>query len=126
MSRMNQETKRNTRDCFATKLLPTCERRLVGGAWFSELNWCLRLAQNAHDPSDDRTYLGSAPTRQEAVQDKSALIFFPICWEACLVGSRMKFDIEADVFRPDDLAKLREMYLRLASRFVYSPSQFAV
>ena len=100
-----------------------------GAAWFLELDWCIRLTQDAADPviTIDAPIIvrGNSSTRDEAVKDPSSLVFFPLCWRACLIGSRMKFDVEADIFGPLDSAALRRVYLQNAERFIYSPSQFA-
>ena len=100
-----------------------------GPAWFLDLNWCLRLAQSHTDPvitTDNPLVLEcNAPTVHEGIHDPSSCIFFPICWRACLVGSRAKFDIETDIFQPPNLEKLRRMYFQSATRFVYSPSRLA-
>jgi hypothetical protein len=98
-----------------------------GPGWFSELHWCLRLAGNPTDPvvtADNPIVVdGSAPTLQEALRQPETLIFFPMCWQACLVGSPGKFEKETDAFDPGDLGRLHALYLKSARRFVFSPAR---
>ena len=98
-------------------------------AWLFELHWSLRFSVNPTDPviTTDHPVVvyGRRPTLKEALLDPNTLVFFPVCWQACLVGSMAKFDKETDAFHPDDLIRLRGIHLRLAQRFVFSPSQVA-
>lgn len=100
-----------------------------GAAWLLEFDWCIRIAKEPAEPviTIDAPIVvqGKTPKLEEAVKDPDSLIFFPLCWKACLFGSRMKFDIETDFFEPRDSATLRRIYLQTAQRFVYSPLQFA-
>ncbi len=97
-----------------------------GAAWMSEMHWCLRLTQNPGDPfvtGDSPVVMeGRTTTQEEALRDEETLIFFPICWQACLVGSPVKFDRETDILGPSDLKKLRDLYLKSAVRFIFSPA----
>ncbi len=101
-----------------------------GAAWLSELHWCLRFAVSPIDPvitADHPVVVdGRSPTLKEALPDPNALVFFPVCWQACLIGSMAKFDKETDAFHPSDLRSLRGICLKLANRFVFSPSQVAI
>lgn len=98
-----------------------------GAAWLAELWWCLRLTGNLNDPvitADNPVVVeGRAATLQEALGDPKTLVFFPICWQACLIGNPAKFDKETDPFHPCDLRRLRALYLISARRFVFSPAR---
>ena len=100
-----------------------------GAAWLSERHWCLRFAVNPTDPviTTDHPVVvdGRSPTLEEALPDPNTLVFFPVCWQACLIGSMAKFDKETDAFHSDDLIRLRGIQLKLAQRFVFSPSRVA-
>ena len=96
-----------------------------GAAWMSDLHWCLRTTPKVEDPfvtCDGPVIMeGQARTAADALKDGSTLVFFPLCWQACVVGSPARFDIEVDTLTSDDMKKLRALYLKSASRFVFSP-----
>ena len=96
-------------------------------AWMFEMHWSLRLTQNPGDPfvtGDTPVVMeGRTTAQEEALRDRETLIFFPICWQACLVGSPAKFDRETDILSPSDLKKLRNLYSKSAVRFIFSPTQ---
>jgi hypothetical protein len=98
-----------------------------GPAWLSDLHWCLRFTGNPTDPvitADNSIVVdGRVSTLEEALRDPETLVFFPISWQACLVGSTAKFDKETDAFHPRDLKRLRAIYLESARRFVFSPAR---
>jgi hypothetical protein len=100
-----------------------------GAALFSKMNWCLRITNASADPviTGDTPVIveGQAPTLEAALEDPRTLLFFPLCWRACLVGSPTKFDVETDSFDACDLRRLRFRYLRTESRFAYSPTRIA-
>lgn len=94
-------------------------------AIFLNLHWCLRLTADAANPviTGDNAVIveGKVPTLSAALEDQRTLVFFPGCWQACLIGSPAKFDIETDTFVASDLKILRSRYLQADSRFAYSP-----
>ena len=96
-----------------------------GAAWMSDLHWCLRRTSNLEDPfvTCDGPVIMDGRARQmaDALQDRETLAFFPLCWQGCLVGSPAKFDIKTDALAPDDMKRLRALYLKSASRFVFAP-----
>lgn len=96
-----------------------------GPSWFAELDWCLRLTRNVQEPfittDNPVVVLGKQSDLAEAVKDTESLVFFPICWQACLIGSRLKFDVETDYFEYLDMRKTRKIYVESADQFVYSP-----
>jgi len=98
-----------------------------GPAWLSELHWCLRLTGDHADPviTSDTAIVseGRASTMEEARRDGGTLVFFPVSWQACLVGSPSKFDKTTDAFHPPDLRRLHALYLKSARRFVFSPAR---
>ena len=96
-----------------------------GSGLFAKLHWCLRLTSDFTDPviTAGRLFFvdSTAPMLDEALRDAGTLIFFPLCWQACLVGSPAKFDIETGGFHQPDLKGLQMRYLQSDCRFVYSP-----
>jgi hypothetical protein len=96
-----------------------------GAAWMSDLDWCIRTTANVEDPfvTCDGPVIMEGRARQAAgaLKDRETLVFFPLCWQACLVGSPAKFDIETGALPPDDTKRLRALYFKSAIRFVFSP-----
>jgi len=58
---------------------------------------------------------------EAAIQHPDTLLFFPLCWQACLVGSRQFFDIDTGRFGPQDMQKVRHVYRDSAQIFLVSP-----
>jgi Protein of unknown function (DUF4238) len=96
-----------------------------GAAWMSEMHWCSRVSQDEDDPfvtCDTPVVMeGHTTAPEDALKDPGTLIFFPLCWQACLVGSPAKFDVETGSLAPSDMRKMRALYLKSAIRFVFSP-----
>ena len=101
-----------------------------GPAWLLELHWCLQFTGNVEDPvitADTPVVVdGKAPTLEDALRDGATLVFFPICWRACLIGSPARFKKETDAFDSNDLQRLRTLYFKSARRFVFSPVRIPV
>ena len=97
-----------------------------GAAWMSDLHWCLRVTQNLSNPfvtCDGPVVMEGRVPQAEALRDWGTLVFFPLCWQACLVGSPAKFDNGDGALDPSDMKKLRALYLKSAIRFVFSPTR---
>jgi len=98
-----------------------------GAAFFSKMYWCLRVTRDRSDPviTGDNPVIveGQAPTLAAALDDPRTLVFFPVCWQACLVGSPGSFKVDTDSFHACDLRRLRSRYLRTDGRFAYSPTR---
>jgi len=58
--------------------------------------WCLRYTPSVDDPfvtgQQPVVLEGPAPNSTEAMTHPDTLIWFPICWQACLIGSLRRFD----------------------------------
>ncbi len=100
-----------------------------GAAHFSQLHWCLRFTTDSSDPvitADNAVVVeGRAATLLEAFRDRETLVFFPLCSQACLIGSPAKFDKKRAPFDPRLLRHVREVYVKSTRRFVYSPVRLA-
>lgn len=95
-----------------------------GTMWMSDMHWCLRITHNPEDPfvtCDTPIVMEGRVPQDDALRDRGTLIFFPLCWQACLVGSPAKFDIETDAAAATDMKKFRALYIKSAIRFVFSP-----
>lgn len=101
-----------------------------GAALFAEFDWCLRWTSDSAHPvtvADDAVVVQgrNIPELEKALKDEETLIFFPICWQACLIGALGKFEKETDEFLLNDLNELKKLYFRSDRRFVYSPVELA-
>jgi hypothetical protein len=98
-----------------------------GAGEFASWHWCLRFTTDITKPIITRdnavALIGSRPSlRGEAMTNPDTIFVFPICWQACLVGSVRRFDTETEAIHPSMLANLHELYLNQPGcRFAYSP-----
>jgi len=109
------------------------EQVKAGASWMSEFNWCLRFTDDEKDPfctTDQALFvIGTATANDNSVtfellSHPDTVLVFPLCWQACLFGSKLKFDKSYDCAHPIQLASLRGDQKRLANRFVVSPVVF--
>jgi len=98
-----------------------------GAAWLKDFDWALRYVDSVNDPfiisETPFVAMGPCPKTEEAIQHQDTLLFFPLCWQACLVGSIRPFDIKTDRFCPNDVQKVREIYRNTAKLFLLSPTK---
>jgi hypothetical protein len=98
-----------------------------GPDWMVDFHWALRYTDSPGDPfiaaEQPLVLSGTSPDRATAVKDPEALIYFPICWQACLFGSLRRFDIETDRFERDDMRRARRAYIEVGRRFLISPQK---
>jgi hypothetical protein len=102
-----------------------------GISWMGKLDWCLRYTLHEDDPfcTTDQAVIviGTAPDQPmnaDILSHPDTVVIFPLCWEACLFGSPLKFDKPYDQAHPLQLGTLRANQKRLAHRFVVSPKMF--
>jgi hypothetical protein len=102
-----------------------------GVDWMENFNWCLRYTRSVADPFVTGTqpivvegrYPGTedAPLLQEAMTDRNTVIWFPLCWQACLIGAVDRFD-EGTAEAPSSLLNhVRGMFRRPSNGYVISP-----
>ncbi len=100
-----------------------------GPDWMEEFNWCLRYTRSVEDPfvTGDQPLVveGFVQDLAQAIRQHDTLIYFPICWQACLVGSRDRFHEGTDEATPDFLRHVRGMFVRSSKGYVISPHQLA-
>lgn len=98
-----------------------------GAAWLNDFNWTLRLCESVADPFviSEMPIMAHGPcaTIEEAMQHPETLLFFPLCWQACIIGSRQYFEHETSVFLQEDMRRARKMYREKANLFILSPTQ---
>lgn len=81
-----------------------------------DFSWLLRFTDGVLSPviTCDNPIFGGP--------DRDA-IFFPLCWQACLIGTRRGYDPPTDAFDQPTLARIRSHYLKANCRFAYSPKR---
>ncbi len=97
-----------------------------GAAWLKDFNWCLRYCDSPSTPFviSEIPFVcrGRSSDLAEALQDPETLLFFPLCWQACLIGSQQFFDKDTDRFGDEDMRTTQRMYRESAKLFVLSPT----
>jgi hypothetical protein len=100
-----------------------------GAGDFAGWHWCLRFTSDIAMPvvtADNAIALiGTGPqSRDDAMRHPDTIFVFPICWQACLIGSTRKFDTETEAIHPSLLAEFHKLYLTQSGcRFAYSPTE---
>jgi hypothetical protein len=96
-----------------------------GAAWLNGFNWALRYCESPADPfvisEIPVMAYGPSATLEEALRNPDTLLFFPLCWQACLIGSRQFFHDETGVFLLEDMRRARKMYREKSDLFILSP-----
>jgi hypothetical protein len=93
--------------------------------FFYDFDWCLRYTTDPTRPvvtADEPIRLeGEVQPHQLALEHFWTRIHFPLCWQACLIGSPNVLLPKTRVFSQSQLGELQRKYLRSVCRFVYSP-----
>ena len=99
-----------------------------GPDWMWDFNWCLRYARSPVDSfvtgSQPVVLEGPAPNLVEAMKHPDTLIWFPLCWQACLVGSLRRFHEGTAEAHPSLMAHARGLFKRPPTGYVISPRNF--
>jgi hypothetical protein len=98
-----------------------------GAAWLWDFNWALRYCDTVAEPfvTSEAPLVAEGPTTEiaEAMQHPETLLFFPLCWQACLIGSRQRFDLGTGKFELEDMRTFRRKYRHFAKAFLLSPTK---
>jgi hypothetical protein len=99
-----------------------------GATWLNDFNWALRYCESEFEPFviseiPLMAWGGKHSDPAEMLRHPETLLFFPLCWKACLIGSRRAFDEETGVFGQQDMQTARRIYREKASLFIVSPRQ---
>jgi hypothetical protein len=89
--------------------------------WARELNWCVRTATESLPVITAQhalIYLGPNGTKPDA---RDVIFYFPICWQACLIGAKFKWHTKVDEFDSGWLGKLHQIYFANEKEFIVSP-----
>ena len=98
-----------------------------GATWLNDFNWALRYCDSPADPfvicEMPLISVGPPGEQAEMLRNPETLLFFPLCWQACLVGSRKYFEQDTGPFGEHDMLRTRRMYRDNANLFIVSPGQ---
>lgn len=93
----------------------------------ARFHWTVRFSDDPHDPvitgEQPLFFRGEAPSLEDAIKRTDTYVFFPLCWQACLVGNLMPFPNDIERFAPDKLRSVRHMICSLSTDFVVSPQR---
>jgi hypothetical protein len=96
-----------------------------GIGWMNEYYWTMRTTGDHQDPfvaGEQPLFLSSdvdSPTI--VMQHPSTHIYFPLCWQACLIGKRTPWIEDTQTIAPDKLRVIRRIIRHKANKFVVSP-----
>jgi hypothetical protein len=102
-----------------------------GPDWLSDFHWALRYTESTSDPviATETTFVlighSAHKSISEALQASETLVCFPLCWQACLLGSKSLFDVETDRFDSAFLQFIRRAYIDNGLKFLVSPTKLA-
>jgi hypothetical protein len=98
-----------------------------GPDWLTDFHWALRHTDSPGDPvitaEQPLAIIGPALDVETAMKDPETLIYFPVCWQACLFGSLRRFEVETDRFHLNDLQRVRRAYIENGRKFLVSPQK---
>jgi hypothetical protein len=99
--------------------------------WPKNMDWCLRYTDTEADPfttADQAVIIeGSLQTQTvtpELLAHPDTVVRFPLCWQACLFGTPLKFEKAYDRAALEQLVSLRNQQKERCDRFVISPVMF--
>lgn len=98
------------------------------GAWLRDLNWALRYTESVNEPfvtcEHAFVYEGSVGvSAADAFHHKDTVFYFPVCWQICLFGSRLRFDRGTDKLDSNDMRVFRRKYRLFAEEYLISPAK---
>jgi hypothetical protein len=98
-----------------------------GAGWLAEFNWALRYTNSVATPfvaTEQPLFIeGKHADIADAISDSDSLLFFPLCWQACLIGSRQYINPDTDAFNDQDLRLFATRSMNGAHLFIVSPTR---
>ena len=98
-----------------------------GPDWMWNFNWCLRYTDSVSEPfvvgPQPLVLEGPVLTTAAAVTHTDTMIWFPLSWRACLIGSLRRFNEGTDQAHPNLIWHVRELYSQLETGYVVSPAR---
>ncbi|HEY0796649.1 MAG TPA: hypothetical protein VGD64_12800, partial [Acidisarcina sp.] len=103
-----------------------------GPDWLRQFHWALRYTDSASDPvvATETTFVPMGQREyssvDEALADPETFICFPLCWQACIIGTRHLPDHVTRPFQPYELEFIRRAYIANGEEFLISPRKFHI
>jgi hypothetical protein len=106
------------------------EEYTKGAAWMNDFHWQLRTTFDPYNPviaSESPLFVkGEVPMSDgamtmDALKHEATIIYFPLCWQACLVGHLQPFDRDVEAFEQSNLLDVRHMISEMAPQYVIAP-----
>jgi Protein of unknown function (DUF4238) len=99
--------------------------------WPRNMDWCLRYTEDEANPycSTDQAIIVQGTLEAPAVTPEvlahpDTIVIFPLCWQACMFGSPLKFDKPYDRAHPQQPLSIRTEQKQRCDRFVISPVMY--
>lgn len=102
----------------------------TGAVWMDGFRWQVRTTFDPYNPvvaSEAPLFVkGEIPKPEQGLttdvlMHEASVIYFPLCWQACLVGRRLPLERDLETFDQADLLDLRHMIAEMAPQYVVSP-----
>lgn len=101
-----------------------------GAAWMADFHWQVRVTFDPTNPvmtSEAPMFVKGVKTHTERAMTMETLIdpgsevWFPLCWQAALVGRVRPFEAEIAAFEKTQLDELRHIVAEIAPQYIVSP-----
>jgi hypothetical protein len=99
------------------------------GAWLWDFNWALRYTDSvsepfvAHETPLVVDEVAKGVPESGILQHPATLLYFPVCWQVCLFGSRQRFDRGTGKLDSRDTQVFRRKYRVFAKEFLIAPTE---
>jgi hypothetical protein len=101
-----------------------------GATWMADFHWQIKTTFDPKNPvttSEAPLFVKGVKTNpertmtMEILADADSEVWFPLCWQAALVGRAQTFDADRVSFEQAKLDELRHIIAEMAPQFVISP-----
>jgi hypothetical protein len=101
-----------------------------GSAWMASFHWQIRTTFNPFNPvvaSEEPLFVKGVKTQTERAMtmdiltDDGSEVWFPVCWQAAIVGRVRPFDSDLVPFEQAALNELRHIIAEMSPQYVISP-----
>jgi hypothetical protein len=101
-----------------------------GPSWMTDFHWQIRTTFDPHNPvvtSEQPLFVkGERPQTEAAMTidlltDAASEVYFPFCWQACIVGRVTPYTEDVVPFEQFDLLGIRHMVAEMAPEYVIAP-----
>lgn len=99
-----------------------------GPDWLDTMNWCLRYTTNPANGfitgSQPLTVVGPSQDLPTALRQSQTLLFFPISWQACMIGAIGRFHVGVDIADAGLIRLQRRAAINLESDYLIAGAPF--